>query len=406
MDIYDENIKIIADYIREGFKHKRSDNIGAEFEHFIVHKNSGESVKYFDGVDKILERIQPRYEHSVYSDGYLISLYNDDYSITLEPAGQIEISIRPLDRISKIERIYNEFLSLLLPVLDDFGYEIARFGYQPKSHVDDLPIIPKKRYEYMDRYFKTTGTCGKHMMRGTASAQMSVDFTDEADCIAKYRLACILGPVFALISDNSPVFDGVPYKKHMLRTYIWDNVDKDRCNVFPNVFESDFNIRAYAEHIYNLPAILITEGDKTTYTGNAKIRDIYRNKLLTRENVEHIMSMFFPDSRLKQYIEIRNADCMPEIYNLAYAAFIKGIFTDISGFDFSHVTVFDIDAAKKSLIENGFNGIIYGEKAYSLVDRLYRTAEAALDAEERRYLAPLGEIISSRKTLKEMLKWI
>lgn len=406
MDIYNENIDIIADYIRAGFKHKRSDNIGAEFEHFIVHKNSGESVKYFGGMDKILERIESYFEHSVYGDGYLISLYNDDYSITLEPAAQLEISIRPLDRICEIERIYNGFLELLSPVLDELGYELARFGYQPKSRVDDLPIIPKKRYEYMDRYFKTSGSCGKHMMRGTASAQMSVDFADEADCIAKYRLACALGPIFALISDNSPIFDGKPYKKHMLRTYIWDNVDSVRCNVFPCVFEKDFNIRAYAEYIYNSPAILITEGGETTYTGGTKIRDIYRDRLMTEENVEHIMSMFFPDSRLKQYIEIRNADCMPEAYNLAYAAFIKGIFTDISRFDFSGITTADIDAAKKSLIENGFDGIICGEKAYSLADRLYNAAESSLDAEEKRYLAPIGEIISSRKTLKEMLKWI
>ncbi len=406
MDIYNKNIDIIADYIRAGFKYKRSDNIGAEFEHFIVHTNTGESVKYSGGVDKILERIRSRFEHSVYSDGYLISLYNDDYSITLEPAAQLEISIRPLGRISEIERIYNGFIDMLSPILNEFGYELARFGYQPKSRVDDLPIIPKKRYEYMDRYFKTTGTYGKNMMRGTASAQMSIDFIDEADCIAKYRLACLLGPIFALISDNSPVFDGKPYNKHMLRTYIWDNVDKARCNVFPCVFEKDFNIRAYAEYIYNSPAILITEGDETTYTGDTKIRDIYKNKLMTEENVEHIMSMFFPDSRLKQYIEIRNADCMPESYNLAYAAFIKGIFSDISRFDFSGITAADIDVAKKSLIENGFGGIIYGEKAYSLADRLYKAAESALDAEEKRYLSPIGDIISSRKTLKEMLKWI
>ena len=36
--------------------------------------------------------------------------------------------------------------------------------------------------------------------------------------------------------------------------------------------------------------------------------------------------MFFPDVRLKKYIEIRPADSMPIKYVLAYATLIKGIF--------------------------------------------------------------------------------
>ena len=46
-----------------------------------------------------------------------------------------------------------------------------------------------------------------------------------------------------------------------------------------------------------------------------------------RKKILNILFLcFFPDVRLKNYVEIRMADCMPIYYALSYAAIIKGIF--------------------------------------------------------------------------------
>ena len=43
------------------------------------------------------------------------------------------------------------------------------------------------------------------MMRASASTQVSIDFTDEADAVRKFRVAAAIGPVLAAITDNTPV---------------------------------------------------------------------------------------------------------------------------------------------------------------------------------------------------------
>ena len=66
----------------------------------------------------------------------------------------------------------------------------------------DAPLIPKKRYEFMDRYFKSSGRYGINMMRGTASTQVSIDFVNEWDFVRKYRFAYLIMPAIKLICDN------------------------------------------------------------------------------------------------------------------------------------------------------------------------------------------------------------
>ena len=43
------------------------------------------------------------------------------------------------------------------------------------------------------------------MMRATAATQVSIDYQDEADFVRKMRVANLLTPFFALLSDNAPV---------------------------------------------------------------------------------------------------------------------------------------------------------------------------------------------------------
>ena len=48
------------------------------------------------------------------------------------------------------------------------------------------------------------------MMRGSASTQVSIDYTSTADCLRKLRLAFALVPMLSLMCDNAPVFEGKP----------------------------------------------------------------------------------------------------------------------------------------------------------------------------------------------------
>lgn len=401
MEIYKQNINTIVNYIKKGSKGSRSDNIGVEIEHFVIGNSTGRCAAYKGGVEVVMDRLAPYFDEKIYSEGFLIGLSCDSYSITLEPGAQIEISIKPSGSIGEIEKIYQSFRALVDGILGEFGFSLASYGYMPFGKACEQALIPKKRYEFMDEYFKRSGTCGLNMMRGTASVQVSVDFADEEHCRSRFALANILSPVFALICDNAPIFDGKPYIGNTLRAYIWNNVDSDRCSVMPYALCKDFSFRKYAEYIYNSPAILVTDGDGVRFTGKEKICEIYKDTLISEAEAEHLLSMFFPDVRLKQYIEIRPADSMPLEYALSYAALIKGIFASNHAFNFDGVTADDIRRAKEQIILRGFDARIYGRKVCDIASELYDAAYSALSGGDRAYLVPIGEIIRSKKTLKE-----
>ena len=392
------NKQIITDYILSGAK--PAEKIGVELEHFIVDSDN-KSVSYYgtNGVCAILDSLACFYDESIYSEGKLIALSNGRWHLTLEPAEQLEISIEPCEYISEIHDRYNEFLEQINPILAELGYSMVTFGYQPSAKVDELMLIPKKRYEFMDEYFKTSGKYGRNMMRGTASAQVSIDYTNKSDCEKKFRLANVLAPLLALISDNSPVFEGEPNQHRMIRTKIWNDVDNARCGLAPETIDE------YVEYVLGVPAIFIDDNNTAVYTGKKTIGELYQNKAMTVSEVEHALSMIFPDVRLKQYIEIRPADSMPIEYTLSYAAFIKGIFKQMDEvckyLNIDCISHEDIQSAKADLSEKGFAGTVYNKPVSEVLEKLLSLADSALEDCDRRYLNKIKTIVVTKKTLKE-----
>lgn len=97
---------------------------------------------------------------------------------------------------------------------------------------------------------------------------------------------------------------------------------------------------------------------------------------MNRANVEHALSMVFPDVRLKTYVEIRPADSMPTPYAIAYAALIKGLFycdecLEALYASCRNVALEDIWRAKESLMENGYRGKAYGRNVDEICDEMF-----------------------------------
>ena len=145
------NTERIAEYIAGGCTDKRQ--LGVEIEHFAV-KDDLSQVPYSGGINDILKGLSVYYPEREYSMGELIALYDDEASITIEPAGQIEISIKPCCQVPDIDRIYKKFLDRAEPILKERGMRLINLGYTPRSNAGSEELIPKTRYELMDKYFK------------------------------------------------------------------------------------------------------------------------------------------------------------------------------------------------------------------------------------------------------------
>ena len=172
MSFYERNRNNIIQYLNKGCKPEGTElHFGVELEHFVVKKDTKEAVSYYgeNGIEHILLRLQSLYEESSYSEGHLIALARNEIAISLEPAAQLEISIAPQTDTDRIMEIYQQFVSEITPILREYDYEMITTGYQPASKVEDLELIPKKRYQFMDRYVEKIGPYGRQMMRGTAA---------------------------------------------------------------------------------------------------------------------------------------------------------------------------------------------------------------------------------------------
>jgi len=330
MDFYERNRKNIIQYLKKGCKPEGTRlHFGVELEHFIVKKDTKEAVSYYGekGIEAILQRLKPLYKEDAFSEGHLIALSRQDIAISLEPAAQIEVSISPQVDSDRIREIYQQFVSEIEPVLQEYDYEMITTGYQPASKVEDLELIPKKRYRFMDRYFDKIGPYGRQMMRGTAATQVSIDYYSEEDFMLKYELAYRLKDVFAELFKNTPVYEGKAYEGEPLRKRIWDKTDKQRVDVEPFMEKGTLSFADYADFVLQTP-VIVGRNDNKDYYEERTIGELCEERELTEEEMIHCMSMVFPMIRAKQFLEIRYADSMPMERVLVYVDMLRKLFED------------------------------------------------------------------------------
>lgn len=406
----ERNVKAIVDYFEHGIK-SECKNVGIELEHTIV-KNAGMApVSYSEehGVRWILEQLQKEYPEALMDGDDLIGVSRPGEAVTIEPAAQLEISAGPFGDLSEASDVLERFEATLDGIVRPQGMQALLLGYHPTAKAQDLELIPKRRYRYMNEYLGAIGPWGPRMMRGSASAQVSIDYVSVEDCLRKMRLASVLAPLLAFATDNALMFEGAPREHYMMRTAIWNGCDPDRCRLVPGVLDPNFTLEKYAEYVLDTPAILAPDPDPALRwrATSQTFGEIYAETPMERADVEHALSMFFNDVRLKTYVEIRPADAMPVPYAVAYAALIKGIFYSERNLndclqEFSGVTEADVAQAKADLMEKGWGGLAYGREPHELLGRLMERARQGLSEEDRDYLNPLSDLVLSGATLAEL----
>ena len=402
-------LQAIRDYIKSG--ETDTENLGLEIEHFVVDDN-GIQIG-FDDVTSLIERVgRETGAEIVYIDGYAVGYSNEKYAVSLEPSCQFEISISPYSDLSFIEGVYHEFLNLWKPIFEEKGYHFVTKGNLPSVELgaitpDDIPLSPKKRYQYMDAYLKSSGKYGKYMMRASASTQVSVDYKSENDLLKKLSVLQRISPILMIMmenkSDERSTLPEASDKPHLLRTQEWDDLDPDRTGFFPGSRDVDFGYDKIAETVYHTPLILLTYDGETIEVGNRNAEQLLSEGVITEQNlddegkrslVEHFLSMGFFHFRIKKYIEIRVADSVPINKALGYVALIKGIVysernLDVLEEELSEINTLDkIQEAVVKIESEGSKAVIYGNKtAAQWAARLLKLADSSLPEYEREYLA-------------------
>lgn len=402
----EENVQALVSYFKRGCK-ANAKSLGIELEHILV-DGTGDPISYSQphGVRDVLETLRQHYPQTTFHGNDLLGVAGPGMAVTIEPAAQLELSAGPFTSLEDAKRAFASFENHVAEALEPIDGRALAIGYDPVNIATNKELIPKDRYAFMNEYLSAISPYGPRMMRGSAATQISIDYTSESDCVRKMRIASVLSPLFALMCDNAPFFEGSRRPHPLMRTEIWKYCDPDRCNTVPGVFNESFGFRAYAEYILDTPAIVLMDDEGEAHYDTRTFGEIFANRPMTTANVEHALSMVFPDARLKSYVEIRPADAMPVSYVLAYTALIKGLFYNEGNLEAlahscAEILEADITDAKEALMERGYEAEVYGRPAAEICDDLIAIARHGLPGAEWHYLDPLATLVEARKTLAE-----
>jgi len=337
-----ENKSEMIDWIAAGCKPVAAWLIGTEHEKIGFDLSSLKPLPYEGdtGIFAMLEGLKQFGWQGVVENGYLIALKREGASVSLEPGGQFELSGAPLKTIHQTCGEVNQHLREVKEIADKIGAGFLSLGFRPDTRLEDVPVMPKGRYNIMRAYMPTVGTHGLEMMFRTCTVQVNLDFASEADMVKKMRVSLALQPIATALFANSPFTDGVPNGYKSYRSRIWMDTDADRTGMLPFAFEDGFGFERYVDYALDVPMYFVHRGEDYLDASGKSFRDFLDGKLdvlpgekPTIADFEDHLSTIFPEVRLKQFLEMRGADTGPWNQLCALPAFWVGLLYDPAALD-------------------------------------------------------------------------
>jgi glutamate--cysteine ligase len=267
------------------------------------------------GIRDLLQGLTEYGWRPVEEGGHVIALTGPDGTISLEPAGQFELSGAALRNLHQTCSEAARHLDQCKSVGERLGLGFLGTGMWPDKTRAELPIMPKGRYAVMLNYMPKVGSLGLDMMLRTCTIQVNLDYSSEADMVKKFRVGLALQPVATALFANSPFTEGRPNGYKSFRSHIWEDTDPDRTGMLPFVFEEGFGYERYCDYALDVPMYFVYREGKYIDVAGESFRDFLEGKLpqvpgekphLT-DWTDHL-STAFPEVRLKSFLEMRGAD--------------------------------------------------------------------------------------------------
>jgi len=418
--------QLIASFAR-GEKPRDRWRIGTEHEKFVYALGDHHAPSYDEasGIRALLGELEQYGWAPVMEGGNVIALTGADGSISLEPAGQFELSGAPLDNLHQTCAETGRHLQQVKAAGDTLGLGFLGLGMWPDKTRAELPIMPKGRYAIMLRHMPRVGSLGLDMMLRTSTIQVNLDYASEADMVKKFRVGLALQPLATALFANSPFTEGRPNGKLSFRSHIWSDTDPERTGMLPFVFEDGFGYERYADYALDVPMYFVYRDGKYIDAAGLSFRDFLKGELSvlpgerpTIDDWNDHLSTAFPEVRLKTFLEMRGADGGPWNRICALPALWVGLLYDDGALDaaWDLVKGWSLDerqALRDSVPELALDAPLPGGgRLRDIAGEVLDIAHAGLAARARLngagdnetgFLDPLREIVRSGKVPAQVL---
>lgn len=387
----------------ESIKPAHAFRIGAEAEKFGVFTANFQALPYEGekSISLIFERMVEKFGWGRFTEtegGPLIALARGKESITLEPGGQLELSGAPLPHVHAIEAEIAQHLHEIRSVSADLGLAWLGVGFHPFVRQADLFWVPKLRYGVMKSYLPTRGQYAHDMMRRTCTVQANFDYASEEDALRKLRIGSKLSPLVTAIFANSPFYEGKMTGERSRRARVWLAVDPDRQGLLPTLWGEKTGFRDYIEWALDVPMFLIKRGDKiidnTQQTFRQYLEHGREGERATMEDWKTHLNTLFPEVRLKNTLEVRGADSLPERYASALPALWTGILYDDKALDDADELTRDwqfeeVEATRPEIARDALRAKFRDKPLAHFAERLLDISKGGLS--RRGFLSEAGE---------------
>ncbi len=412
--------KQLISHIERGCKDKTEWSIGTENEQFVFQVPELARAPYEGprGIKALLEAFQKDGWKPIEEHGHVIALKNNGANISLEPAGQFELSGAKLKTLHDALEELQAYHKQLYKHLNSLDLALLSQGLDPKTKREHMPWMPKQRYEIMRAYMPTKGNHGLDMMSATCTVQVNLDYSSEVDCGKKFRVSMALQPLVTAMFANSPIHMGKLNGYKSFRGHIWTDTDPDRSGLLPFAFEKNFTFEKYVDYALDVPMYFVyRDGTYHNHAGQS-FRDYMKGELpglkgqlpLMKDFEDHLTTIF-PEVRLKQYLEMRGADSGSLAHMEALSAFWVGLLYDQETLDevyemTSSWTYEDCLKLKKEVLRSGLQATFRGHPLHATARVILDLAKQGLvnraclnqaGCDESIYLCYLEDLVSTKE---------
>ena len=413
--------------MQEGEKAPGDWRIGTEHEKLVYKTDDHRAPSYGEpgGIRDILLELQAFGWEPVEENGQVIAMAGADGTVSLEPAGQLELSGAAVENLHQTCAETGRHLGQVKAVGEKCGVGFLGLGMWPDKRRDELPIMPKGRYAIMLRHMPRVGSMGLDMMLRTCTIQVNLDYSSEADMAEKFRTSLALQPLATALFANSPFTEGKPNGYLSFRSHIWSDTDPHRTGMLPFVFEDGFGYEKYVDYMLDVPMYFVFREGRYIDAAGQSFRDFLNGKLpalpgelpLESDWIDHL-STAFPEVRLKSFLEMRGADGGPWNRICALPALWVGLLYDQGALDAAwdlvrHWTMDEREALRDAVPKLGLDAPLPGGgKLLDLAREVLPIARAGLSARARLdssgnnetgFLEPLEEIVETGKVPAQRL---
>lgn len=422
-----ENIGQLAEPMAAGEKPVDRWRIGTEHEKLVYSVDDHHAPSYEEprGIRDLLLAMQEFGWAPIEEGGKVIAMSGEDGAISLEPAGQLELSGAPLENLHQTCAETERHLKQVKEIGARTGTGFLGLGMWPDKRRDELPIMPKGRYDIMLRHMPRVGSMGLDMMLRTCTIQVNLDYSSEADMAKKFRTSLALQPLATALFANSPFTEGKPNGFLSYRSHIWSDTDPARTGMLPFVFDEGFGYERYVEYMLDVPMYFVFRDGKYIDAAGQSFRDFLAGRLpaLPGElpsisDWQDHLSTAFPEVRLKSFLEMRGADGGPWNRICALPALWVGLLYDGSALDAAWDLVKGWDMEGREALRNAVPKLALdaplpgGGTLKDIAGEVLNIARSGLAARgrlntagdnETGYLSPLDEIVASGKVPAQRL---